>query len=481
MHRAEHEPHVDETFNSILNPQSSILKMDLVVTLVAFIVALGLLIVFHEFGHFMVARLFDVKVLRFSVGFGAPLVVKRWGKDATEWAISAFPLGGYVKMLDEREGAVATHELPRAFNRQTVGRRFAIVLAGPAANFLLAVILYWALFMSGVPGLKPVVGDVAPGTPAAQAGFVRGETITSINGEPIETWEDVRWTVLKLIGTQPRAEIEVRSESGNIAFRALELLSLDSPDAVEGDILAKLGLTRFRPEVAPVIGEVIAGGAADRGGLRARDEIISIGDEPITSWTQVVERVRGSPEKSMSFVVLRDGAEVQLNIAPERAMEGGNPTGKIGAGPVVDAKAMERLFTEVRYGPQESLAKALFKTWDTSVFTLKMLGRMLTGEVSWKNLSGPITIADFAGQTAQLGLVYYIGFLALISISLGVLNLLPIPLLDGGHLMYYTVEILKGSPVSERVMEIGQRIGIALLFTLMAFALYNDINRLLSS
>lgn len=455
--------------------------MDLLVTLVAFIGALGLLIVFHEFGHFVVARLFDVKVLRFSVGFGAPLIVKRWGRDATEWAISAFPLGGYVKMLDEREAPVAANELPRAFNRQSVGRRFAIVLAGPGANFLLAIVLYWALFMTGVPGLKPVLGDIAPQTPAAQAGFERGETITSIGGNAVETWDDVRWTVLKLVGEQPRAEIAVKSESGNIAFRALDLETLNSPEALEGDILAKLGLTRFRPDVAPIISEVVAGGAAEQAGLRGQDEIISIDGEPIESWTQVVERVRGSPEKTLAFVVLRDGAEVSLSITPERSTETGKPTGKMGAGPVVDRSAMERLLTEVRYGPLESLNQALAKTWDTSLFTLKMLGRMLVGEVSWKNLSGPITIADFAGQTAQLGLVYYLGFLALISISLGVLNLLPIPLLDGGHLMYYTAEILKGSPVSERVMEIGQRIGIALLFTLMAFALYNDINRLLSS
>jgi regulator of sigma E protease len=455
--------------------------MDLFITLIAFIVALGLLIVFHEFGHFVVARLFDVKVLRFSVGFGAPLVVKRWGKDATEWAISAFPLGGYVKMLDEREGAVAPDELPRAFNRQTVWRRFAIVLAGPAANFLLAIVLYWALFIHGVPGLRPILGEISGATPAAQAEFERGETITRIGKEAVDTWDDVRWSVLKLVGEQPRAEVEVKTESGNIAFRSLEIESLNSPEALEGDILAKLGLTRFRPEVAPVVGEVIAGGAAQSAGLRAKDEIIAIDGVTIEKWSDVVERVRSSPEQSLSFAVLREGAEVTLKITPERTLENGKPIGKMGAGPVVHRQAMERLFTEVRYGVVESLTRAFAKTWDTSAFTLKMLGRMLIGEVSWKNLSGPITIADYAGQTAQLGIVYYFGFLALISISLGVLNLLPIPLLDGGHLMYYTIEILKGSPVSERVMEIGQRIGIALLFTLMAFALFNDINRLLSS
>ena len=455
--------------------------MDLLVTLVAFVVALGLLIVFHEFGHFLVARLFDVKVLRFSVGFGRPLAVRRWGKDGTEWAISAFPLGGYVKMLDEREGVVAPHEAARAFNRQTVWRRFAIVLAGPGANFLLAIVLYWALFMNGVPGLRPVLGDVAPGTSAASAGFERGDLIARIGEEQVDTWEDVRWTVLKLVGEQPRMETEVRMESGNIAFRTLDLESLDSPDALEGDILARLGLTRFRPEVAPVVGEVIRGGAADAAGLRAKDEIIEIDGVAIENWSEVVERVRASPEQSLSFVVARDGKDERLLITPERTVENGKPIGKMGAGPVVDRAAMERLFTEVRYGVVESFTRAIYKTWDTSVFTFRMLGRMLVGEVSWKNLSGPITIADFAGQTAQLGFVYYFGFLALISISLGVLNLLPIPLLDGGHLMYYTAEILKGSPVSERVMEIGQRIGIALLFTLMAFALFNDINRLLSS
>lgn len=270
-------------------------------------------------------------------------------------------------------------------------------------------------------------------------------------------------------------------QSGNIAFRSLELESLDSPDALEGDILTKLGLTRFRPEVAPIVGEVIAGGAAERAGLRAKDEIVAIDGAKIENWSEVVERVRSAPGDPLSFVVAREGGEVELRITPQRTVENGEAVGKMGAGPIVDRQAMERLFTEVRYGAFESFARALYKTWDTSVFTLKMLGRMLVGEISWKNLSGPITIADYAGQTAQLGVIYYFGFLALISISLGVLNLLPIPLLDGGHLMYYTVEFLKGSPVSERVMEIGQRIGIALLFTLMAFALFNDINRLLSS
>ncbi|HYC48412.1 MAG TPA: RIP metalloprotease RseP [Burkholderiales bacterium] len=448
-------------------------------TAVAFLVTLGLLIVIHELGHYWIARLCNVKVLRFSVGFGKPLWVRRRGPDATEWVVAAFPLGGYVKMLDEREGDVAAHEAHRAFNRQTVERRFAIVAAGPVANFVLAVLLYWLLFMHGVPGLKPVLGPVLENTPAAAAGFRPGDTITKIGEEPVQTWQDARWVLLQHAVNKGRVPVATRSESGERAERELDLSRL-SPADLDSDFLRTLGLTRQQPVLAPVIGNVVAGGAAERAGLKAGDEIVSINNRRALVWDDIVSAVRSHPGRELTFEVRRDEARVTLAVTPEVYTEAGKPVGRIGAGPKVDRAALAALTIEVRYGPVESIGKALYKTWDTSVFSLQMLGKMIVGEVSLKNLSGPITIADYAGQSAQMGWVSFLLFLALISISLGVLNLLPIPLLDGGHLMYYVFEIFKGSPVSDKAIEIGQHLGMALLFVLMAFALYNDINRLIS-
>ncbi|MDP2241681.1 MAG: RIP metalloprotease RseP [Burkholderiales bacterium] len=454
--------------------------MTLLVTVLAFIVALGCLIVVHEFGHYLVARWCNVKVLRFSVGFGRPLWRKSIGSDATEWVIAAFPLGGYVKMLDEREGEVAAADLPRAFNRQSVYRRIAIVVAGPVANFLLAIVLYWALFMHGLPGVKPVLGPVTPYTPAAVAGFKPGETLMRVGDEAIQTWQDARWILLQHAVRKSLVTIEVRNEKGEIAWRKLDLSGLATSD-LDSDFMKALGLSLYYPVIRPVIGTVVEGSPAERAGLRAGDLIVFVGAQSMENWAQVVAAVRGNPGASLDVQIRRDDVLLPgIILKPNEVMENGKPVGKIGAAPQIDRTAMADLITEVRYGPLESMSKALLKTWDTSIFSLKMLGKMIVGEVSLKNLSGPITIADYAGQSAQSGWVSYLMFLALISISLGVLNLLPIPLLDGGHLMYYTVEVLKGSPVPDRVMEIGQQFGMALLLTLMAFALYNDINRLIS-
>jgi regulator of sigma E protease len=454
--------------------------MNLLTTLIAFVVALGVLIVVHEFGHYLVARLCNVRVLRFSVGFGTPLWHKALGRDRTEWAIAAFPLGGYVKMADEREGPVAPQDLPRAFNRQSVYRRFAIVLAGPTANFLLAIFFYWVLFLHGVPGLKPVLGPITPDTPAASAGFISGETIVTIGDEPVPTWQDARWVLLQHAVRKDRPRVQVRNDKGEIAWHELDLSGL-SGDQLDSDFLKAVGFTYYRPKIRPQIGDIVSGAAAERAGLRRGDEFIAINGKPITRWDEVVELVRAHPEKTLKVEVKRAGQVLPpIELIPVAVVEGAGMVGKIGAAPLIDRSMMATLATEVRYGPLKSLSKAVHKTWDTAVFTLKMLGKMIIGEISLKNLSGPITIADYAGQTAQSGWVAYLLFLALISISLGVLNLLPIPLLDGGHLMYYMVEILKGSPVSDRAVEIGQHVGVALLFTLMAFAIYNDINRLIS-
>ena len=453
--------------------------MNLAYTVVAFIVALGALIVVHELGHYLVARLCGVRVLRFSVGFGRALASRRIGPDQTEWVIAAIPLGGYVKMVDEREGEVAPADLPRAFNRQRLAKRFAIVAAGPIANFLLAIALYWVLFLAGIPEAKPIVAAPETGTLAAQAGIARGDTIRAINNEPVVSWQDVRWRLLQLAFDKQPARLEVVDARNAIEWRTLDLARL-STDAVEGDLLARMGLKLYRPDVLPVIGKVVAGSVAERAGLAAGDHIVAVDGAPVPTWDALVAKVRSSPGRVLTVEAIRDGVTRQVELVPEIANEASGPIGRIGAAPRVDTAALASYYLEVRYGPIEALARALAKTWDMSIFSLRMLGKMIVGEVSWRNLSGPVTIADYAGQSAQLGVVPYLSFLALISISLGVLNLLPIPLLDGGHLMYYAIELLKGSPVSERVMEIGQRAGLAVLLLLMAFAFYNDINRLLS-
>jgi regulator of sigma E protease len=453
--------------------------MNLLHTIAAFIVALGALVIVHEYGHYLIARLCGIKVVRFSIGFGPPLWKKRFGRDETEWVVAAVPLGGYVKMLDEREGEVAPHELGRAFNRQNVWLRFAVVVAGPVANFLFAVLLYWLLFMHGVQEARPVVALPPSGTPAASAGFESGETIRAINGEPVATWQDVRWRMLQLALERAQVKVEVLNPGNQVSWRTLDLSPLDA-EQLEGDTLALIGLKLYRPEVNPVIGQIVAGSVAEQAGLQAEDRIVSVNGKPIRSWDELVEQVRSHPARELRLTYRRGDAQRELTLIPEAVQQNGSTIGRIGAAAKLDQKALDKLVTVVRFGAASALAKAVEKTWDTSVFSLRMLGRMLIGKVSWRNLSGPVTIADYAGQSAQLGLVSYLNFLALISISLGVLNLLPIPLLDGGHLMYYTVEIFKGSPVSDRVMEIGQKLGLTLLLVLMAFAFYNDINRLIS-
>jgi len=453
--------------------------MNIAITIAAFVVALGVLIVFHELGHYLVARLFGVKVLRFSIGFGRALWRFHRGRDRTEWVIAALPLGGYVKMLDEREGPVAPEEAHRAFNRQSVWRRIVIVVAGPVANFLLAIAFYWMLFVGGVQEAKPVVGAPEPGTPAAAAGIVRGETILKINDEPMASWQQVRWRLLQLAVEKQSARLEVIDARQRLTWRTLDLSAFDL-EGFDSDPLGRLGLRLDRPDVAPVVGKLVPGGIAEQGGMRAGDRIVSIDGREVRVWEEVVTAVRRRSGVTAQFGIQRGGERLDLSLRPEAFQENGRTIGRIGAAPQIDPEAMKNLLTVVRYGPAAALGMALERTWETSVFSLKMLGKMVVGEVSWKNLSGPVTIADYAGQSAQLGIGAYVAFLALISISLGVLNLLPIPLLDGGHLLYYVVEIFKGSPVSERVMELGQRLGLTLLLFLMAFAIYNDFNRLLT-
>jgi len=447
--------------------------MSFLQTLLAFVVALGVLIVVHEYGHYVVARLCGVKVLRFSVGFGRPLAVRRLGADRTEWVIAAVPFGGYVKMLDEREGPVAPHEAQRAFNRKSVWRRILIVVAGPLFNFIFAIVVYAGLFMYGLPEARPVLGAPPAGTLAAAAGIAAGDTVRSIDGEPVATWTDLRWQILQAALQRQAVRLETLNERGHIATVSIDLREFPANE-VESDVLERIGLRLYRPMLVPVIGKVVPGGSAERSGLAPGDRILTADGKSIRTWDDFVSVVRSRPGTPIPLLVERGGATLTIEVTADPK------TRIIGAQVRQSDDYVAKMFVRVQHGPLASLARGVAKTWDISIFSLKMLGRMLIGEVSWKHLSGPVTIADFAGQSAQLGWISYVSFLALISISLGVLNLLPIPLLDGGHLLYYAIEIVKRGPVSERAMELGQRVGLALLLVMMAFAFYNDLNRLLT-
>lgn len=446
-------------------------------TLLAFLFTLAVLVVFHEFGHYLVARLAGVGILRFSVGFG-PVVASRKDRQGTEWALSAVPLGGYVKMLDEREGAVPPEQQHQAFNRKTVGARAAIVAAGPLANFLLAILLFWGLFMIGMPASKPILGAPPADTPAAQAGIQSGETVMAVAGERPQSWQDLHWLVLKNALRNEAFDLETSDAAGHYHYRRLKPDILD--ESLERNPLAALGLVHYLPPIPPVLGELIPGSPAQRAGLLPGDRVLAVDGQAISQWEELVNRVRGAPGSSLRLQLDRGGQILEIDVVPESAPSGAAPVGRMGAAPKVDPSLLAPFQLEVSYGPWQALQRAMQRTWELSTFSLEMLGRMIMGQASLKNLSGPITIADYAGQSAHSGLASFIAFLALVSVSLAVLNLLPVPLLDGGHLLYYLAEFLTGRPVSERIQEMGQKIGIGLLAMLMFFALYNDLQRLLA-
>lgn len=455
--------------------------MQFLQTILAFAVVLGVLIIVHELGHYLVARWCGVKVLRFSVGMGKVVYSRRFGADQTEWAISVLPLGGYVKMLDAREGDlshVSPADLKREFTSQSVWRRIAIVAAGPLANFLLAILLFAGLYIYGIPEPAPKLRAPAEQSVAYQAGLRGGELVTAVNGEPIQIWNDLRWQMVQGVIDKKSVKLDVERANPNFpSEKIISTLSIPvdsiSAEELEGDFLIKLGIDLARPRA--VLGQIVADGPAMLAGLQTGDLVLAVNGESIADGMIFVETVRASPGKVLKIDLLRDGKPLSVNVTPEEASKDGQVFGRI---KVEVPMAPDMVLA--RHGPIAALAKGVQKTWDTSAMTLKMVGKMIVGEVSWKNVTGPITIADYAGQTARIGLISYLSFIAFVSISLGVMNLLPIPVLDGGHLLYYAVEVLTGRPVSERFGAIAQRAGIGVLMTLMLVAVFNDITRLIS-
>ncbi len=448
------------------------------VSALALIVTLGVLITVHEFGHFWVARRLGVKVLKFSIGFGRPLW-RRIGRDGVEYAIAVLPLGGYVKMLDEREGEVAPDERQRAFNCQPVGSRIAIVLAGPAFNFLFAVLAYAFMFMVGIPGVKPLLDEPRPKSLAEAGDFRKGDLVMAVDGKATPTLGAVMLALVDRAMTGEEIKVEVLDADDRTRIRTLDTRESQGL-ADPAQVFERVGLVPWQPVLPAVIGQVMRDGAAERAGLRPGDRIVLADGKPIADWRQWREVIERHPGQAFSARIEREGVERSLELIPDaREDERGQRVGFIGAVADMPEDLARNLRVVVRYGPLDAVGAAIGKTWDISLLTLRMLGRMLVGRASLDNLSGPLTIARFAGQAASAGLIAFVSLLALVSISLGVLNLLPVPVLDGGHLLYYLIELIKGSPLSETVQNLGQQVGIAVLLLLMGLALFNDFSRII--
>ncbi|MGH8442112.1 MAG: RIP metalloprotease RseP [Nevskiaceae bacterium] len=444
-------------------------------SIAAFIVALALLVSFHEFGHFWVARTLGVKVLRFSVGFGRALW-RRVGRDGVEYVVAAVPLGGYVKMLDEREGEVAPAELPRAFNRQPVWKRIAIVVAGPAANFLLAFVVYWMVFVAGTPALKAIVAAPPAGSRAATIGLQAGDEVLAVGGAPTQTFQQLRVELIDRALSGAPAEIQVRAAGGSTRTAVVEFGGVRvDPQYLFDD----LGLHPYQPPAPAVLGEIVKGSAAEAAGLKSGDRVLSIDGTPITYYQELFDWVRAHPGSAARLDVRRGDATLALTAIIRAETQGDKTYGRLGAGVDVPDALWENLVTEHRLSIWAAAPAAVVETARMSALTLRMLYHMVLGDVSVKNVTGPIQIAQFAGYTASIGLVSFLSFIAIMSVSLAVLNLLPVPLLDGGHLLYYVVEMVKGSPLSDRAQAVGQQVGLTLLIALMGLAFYNDILRLI--
>lgn len=450
-------------------------------SILAFVAAIGLLVAIHEYGHYIVARALGVKVLRYSIGFGRVLWSRHSGADNTEYCLSAIPLGGYVKLLDERDCAVPFAELGRSFNRQSAGARIAILSAGPVANLLFAVAAYTVMFIGGVPGMKPVVGPVTAGSLAAGAGLREGDRIIAVGDRPVATWEGATLAMLDGMLANGTIRLEVVAGSGSDRSRpvAIRTAGRESELTEPGQLFVKLGLKPWSPEPEAVIGELTPGGPAEQAGFQVGDRIVLVDGRPIKTWTEWVKMIRSRPGETLDVSVRRGEVEHRLMVAVAREKSADGPIGRIGAAVKLPEDLLAGMRSEERYAPVEALVRAVGKTWDMSSLTLRMIWRMLTGDVSPKNISGPINIAQYAGVSATIGAAAFLSFLAIVSISLGVLNLLPIPMLDGGQIVYTIAETMKGGPLSERAQMIGQQVGIGFLLVLMSFAFYNDISRLL--
>ena len=451
--------------------------MDLAYTIGITLLTLGVLVAVHEFGHFWVARRCGVKVLRFSIGFGKS--VYTWqDRHGTEFCIALIPLGGYVKMLDEREGEVAAGEQERAFNRKPVLQRIAVVAAGPIANFLLAIVAYWFLFMAGESGYAPVIGAVKPGSVADIAGLESGQEIVAVDGKETPTWQALSFRLLDRIGDTGTVHFSVKYPDSSMIYESEGRLQQWLGDDESPDLLTGLGITPYAPSVPPVVSEVVADSPAERAGLLPGDRVLSADGTPMAEWLEWVAYVRDRPGQPIALEVQRGSDTVAMQIVPDaEADSAGETIGRVGIAVSMPALP-EGMLREFERGPVESLGAAFVRTGDLVAFTLSSIKKMIQGLISPKNLSGPITIAKVASASAKSGLESYIGFLALLSVSLGVLNLLPIPVLDGGHLLYYTVELLAGRPVPEKVQMLGYQLGLFLILGVMALALYNDFARL---
>ena len=440
------------------------------------LVALGVLVTFHEFGHFWVARRCGIKVLRFSVGFGTSLL--RWhDRQGTEFVIAAIPLGGYVKMLDEREGDVPSEQLEQAFNRKSVQQRIAVVAAGPLANFILALLFFWVIAMLGGQQVRPVIGAVEPDSLAAEAGLQAGQEIVAVNDKPTSGWAAVNLQLVRRLGESGTLTVDVREPGSTLDSQRQIVLNDWLKGVAEPDPIGSLGIRPWRPTLAPVLAQLDPKGPAAAAGLQVGDHLLALDGQALDDWQQLVDRLRGMPNRAVVLLVEREGQRLEVPVTLAARGEEEARIGYLGAG-VQGVEWPPEMLREVRFGPLEAVGEGFRRTWTMSLLTLDSLKKMLFGELSVKNLSGPITIAKVAGASAESGLGDFLNFLAYLSISLGVLNLLPIPVLDGGHLLFYLIEWVRGRPLSERVQGWGVQIGISLVVGVMLLALVNDLGRL---